>query len=100
VKVRTTNSAVGDFDIDIILSPLFGLERTPLHLAIHRVRVVPPPTFELDISHGDERCVCECMRVYVNAGGKNENEVRQEVGIMRRVGRLVIYLSSTGNEYA
>lgn len=53
VEVRTTNTAVRNLDVDIVLGPLLGLVGTPLHLALHGLGALAQPAFELGGScHG------------------------------------------------
>ena len=40
MDVRTADAAVGDFDIDVVLGPLFGLKCIPLHVTLDGLRVV------------------------------------------------------------
>lgn len=49
MDVRTADAAVGDFDIDVVLSPLFRLERIPLHITLDGLRVVSQPPLEFII---------------------------------------------------
>lgn len=55
VKVRTADTAVGDLNVDVVLSPLLGLECAPFHLSVDTVGAVAEPSFELDVGHD---CVC------------------------------------------
>jgi hypothetical protein len=56
---------VGDFDINVVLGPLLGLELTPLHLALDRVLGLAEPSFELGVDH----CI-DCSEVGVIGVGR------------------------------
>ena len=46
VQVGTADAAMGDFDVNVGLFPLLGLEFLPLQLAVHAVRAVAQPALE------------------------------------------------------
>jgi hypothetical protein len=47
VEIGAADSAVGDLDVDVVFFPEFGLERAPLHFAVHAIGRVAKPAFEL-----------------------------------------------------
>lgn len=49
MQVRTTNTAVSDFDIDVGLFPLLGLKFFPFHIAIGSRGIFSQPALELVI---------------------------------------------------
>lgn len=46
MKVRTANTAVGDFHLDIGLLERLGLKVAPFHVALGSGRIVSDPTLE------------------------------------------------------
>lgn len=51
VEVRAADTAVRDFDVNIVLSPLLGLKGAPFHLALDGLGVLAQPAFKFGGSH-------------------------------------------------
>lgn len=54
MNIRTADTTVSNFDIDIVLSPLLGLELAPLHLALRGLGLIAQPAFKLVVCHGED----------------------------------------------
>lgn len=61
MQVGTTDAAVGDLNIDVVLRPLLGLKCAPFHLSVDRIRAVAQPALELVV--GGHDCLV-CSRVF------------------------------------
>jgi hypothetical protein len=51
VHIATADAAVRDLNVDIVLSPLLGLEGTPFHLAVDGIDILAQPTLESCCCH-------------------------------------------------
>lgn len=54
MHIRTADTTVSNFDIDIVFSPLLGLELAPLHLALRRLGLIAQPALKLVVCHGED----------------------------------------------
>jgi hypothetical protein len=58
VKIRTADTAAVNLDVDVVLSPLLGLEVAPLHLALDGILILSEPSLEFGVCrHCDVRCL-------------------------------------------
>lgn len=74
VQVRTTDTTVGDLDIDVGLFPLLGLEFLPDHVALSGAGVETHPAYEFVVGLSHDVCVyrgvCK-MYTFDVRGGKS-----------------------------
>lgn len=57
MQVRAADTRVGDFNVDVVVLPLLGLELAPGHVAVSRLGIVALPAFKLVVGHDDWNCV-------------------------------------------
>lgn len=58
---------MGDFDVDVVLAPLLGLELAPFHVALDGLFVVSEPAFEFVIGrHVAGLCAGMCKEDAAN----------------------------------
>lgn len=65
MQVGTTDAAMGDLNVDVVLRPLLGLKCAPLHLSIDRVRRVAQPALEFVVG-GRHVCLLSIRRSLFN----------------------------------